>query len=203
MKTAIIDYGMGNVASVQKALDCLKIKNIITCNHREINDADAIILPGVGAFKQGMDNLDLYNLVPILNEQVLVKQKPFMGFCLGMQLLATTGTEFVTSQGLGWIPGTVKKIIEPEKRIPHLGWNDISVTKKKGFLSQFDKKDFYFIHSYHFDIENKENIAATVNYGKDYVAAIQWKNIFATQFHPEKSQDAGLTLLSDIYKYFA
>jgi glutamine amidotransferase len=202
MKTAIIDYGMGNVASVQKALNYLKIKNIITSNHREINDADAIILPGVGAFKQGMDNLNLYNLIPILNEQVLVKKKPFMGFCLGMQLLATTGTEFSTSNGLGWIAGTVKKINEPQKRIPHLGWNDISVTKQ-GFLTEVDKKDFYFIHSYHFDIEDKENIAATVNYGKDYVAAVQWKNIFATQFHPEKSQEAGLTLLSGIYKHYA
>lgn len=202
MKTAIIDYGMGNVASVQKALNYLKIENIITCNHREIEDADAIILPGVGAFKQGMDNLNLYNLIPVLSEQVLVKQKPFMGFCLGMQLLATTGTEVINCNGLGWIAGTVKKIEEPKKRIPHLGWNDIAVTKQ-GFLTAVDQKDFYFIHSYHFDVDDKENIAATVNYGKNYVAAIQYKNIFATQFHPEKSQDAGLTLLSGIYKYYA
>ncbi len=202
MKTAIIDYGMGNVASVQKALDFLKIKNIITSNHKEIIDADFIILPGVGAFKQGMDNLIAYNLIPVLNEQVLVKEKPFMGFCLGMQLLASSGTEFIHCNGLGWIEGTVKKIIEPQKRIPHLGWNDISVTKQ-GFLSPVDQKNFYFIHSFHFDVSDKENIAATVNYGKDYVAAIQNKNIFATQFHPEKSQNAGLTLLSSIYKYYA
>ncbi len=202
MKTAIIDYGMGNVASVQKALNYLKIENIITCDHGEIENADAIILPGVGAFKQGMDNLNLYNLIPVLNEQVLVKQKPFMGFCLGMQLLATTGTEVVDCNGLGWIAGTVKRIDEPEKRIPHLGWNNITITKQ-GFLTPVDQKDFYFIHSYHFDINDKDNIAATVNYGKDYVAAIQYKNIFATQFHPEKSQDAGLSLLSEIYKHYA
>ena len=202
MKTAIIDYGMGNVASVQKALNFLKIKNVITSNHKEIIDADFIILPGVGAFKQGMDNLIAYNLIPVLNEQVLVKQKPFMGFCLGMQLLASTGTEFINCNGLGWIEGAVKKIIEPQKRIPHLGWNDISVTKQ-GFLSQVDQKNFYFIHSFHFDVSHKENIAATVNYGKHYVAAIQHKNIFATQFHPEKSQNAGLTLLSAIYKHYA
>lgn len=202
MKTAIIDYGMGNIASVQKALDFLKIKNVITSNHKEIIDADFIILPGVGAFKQGMDNLIAYNLIPVLNEQVLVKQKPFMGFCLGMQLLASTGTEFVNCNGLGWIEGAVKRIIEPQKRIPHLGWNDISVTKP-GFLSQVDQKNFYFIHSFHFDVSDKENVAATVNYGKDYVAAIQNKNIFATQFHPEKSQKSGLALLSAIFKYYA
>ena len=202
MKTAIIDYGMGNIASVQKALDFLKIKNVITSNHKEIIDSDFIILPGVGAFKQGMDNLIAYNLIPVLNEQVLVKQKPFMGFCLGMQLLASTGTEFVNCNGLGWIEGAVKRIIEPQKRIPHLGWNDISVTKP-GFLSQVDQKNFYFIHSFHFDVSDKENVAATVNYGKDYVAAIQNKNIFATQFHPEKSQKSGLALLSAIFKYYA
>lgn len=202
MKTAIIDYGMGNVASVQKALNYLKFKSIITSNHREISDADFIILPGVGAFKQGMDNLHAYDLISVLGEQVLVKQKPFMGFCLGMQLLASTGTEFINCDGLGWIPGTVKKINEPQKRIPHLGWNNITVTKPS-LLTEVDKKDFYFIHSYHFDVTDKENIAATVNYGNDYVAAVQYKNIVATQFHPEKSQDAGLTLLSTIYKYYA
>lgn len=202
MKTAIIDYGMGNVASVQKALNYLKIKNIITCNHQEIEDADAIILPGVGAFKQGMDNLNRYNLIPVLNEQVVVKQKPFMGFCLGMQLLAATGTEVINCNGLGWIAGTVKKIDEPQKRIPHLGWNNIT-TAKQGFLTPVDQKDFYFIHSYHFEVDDKANIAATVNYGNNYVAAIQYRNIFATQFHPEKSQDAGLKLLSGIFKYYA
>ena len=125
-----------------------------------------------------------------------------MGFCLGMQLLASTGTEFINCDGLGWISGTVKKINEPQKRIPHLGWNNITVTKPS-LLTEVDKKDFYFIHSYHFDVADKENIAATVNYGNDYVAAIQHKNIIATQFHPEKSQDAGLRLLSTIYKYYA
>ncbi len=202
MKTAIIDYGMGNVASVQKALNYLKFKSIITSNHREISDSDFIILPGVGAFKQGMDNLHAYDLISVLGEQVLVNQKPFMGFCLGMQLLASTGTEFINCDGLGWISGTVKKINEPQKRIPHLGWNNITVTKPS-LLTEVDKKDFYFIHSYHFDVADKENIAATVNYGNDYVAAIQYKNIIATQFHPEKSQDAGLRLLSTIYKYYA
>lgn len=202
MKTAIIDYGMGNVASVQKALNHLKIENIITRKQEEIEKADAIILPGVGAFKQGMDNLNHYNLLPILNEQVLVKEKPFMGICLGMQLLATKGTEVAACDGIGWIDGIIKKIEEPHKRIPHLGWNNITITKE-GFLSSFEHKDFYFIHSFHFDVDDKTNIAATVNYGNDYVAAIQCKNIFATQFHPEKSQNAGLNLMTAFYYQYA
>ncbi|MBK9564361.1 MAG: imidazole glycerol phosphate synthase subunit HisH [Saprospiraceae bacterium] len=117
-------------------------------------------------------------------------KKPFLGICLGMQLIATLGTEVEECNGMDWIKGVVRKIEEPQKRVPHLGWNEVKVLKNS-FLSESNNKDFYFIHSYHFDVEDKRQIAATVNYGNDYVAAVQHENIFATQFHPKKVKKPG------------
>ena len=165
MKVVIIDYEMGNVASVQKALNYLKIENSISNNTTIIKEADFIILPGVGSFKQGMDNLRQLNLIDTLHNEVLVKKKPFLGICLGMQLIAEFGTEPINSNGLGWVKGAVLKMEEPEKRIPHLGWNTIH-SKSNSFVHNF-QTDYYFIHSYHFKVENDSSIAATVNYGKD------------------------------------
>ncbi len=202
MKVAIINYGMGNVASVEKAIKYLGFEPIITNNHLEIKNASFIILPGVGAFAQGIENLYELGLIEILNTEILINKKPFLGICLGMQLIASNGYEPSLTKGLGWIDGEVKKINEPNKSIPHLGWNDISVSGNS-FLKNFDKKDFYFIHSYHFDVLNKKDIVATVNYGQNYVAAIQKENIFATQFHPEKSQSIGLELLKSFFNFYA
>lgn len=197
MSVAIIDYKMGNVASVQKALNFLKIENAISYDKEVIKQADYIILPGVGSFKQGMDNLEELGLIEILNEEVIGNKKPFLGVCLGMQLIAEFGTEPIDCNGLGWVKGTVVKMQEEDKRIPHLGWNTIKA-KANSFIENF-QEDFYFIHSYHFKVENAESIAATVNYGNDYVAAVQQGNIYATQFHPEKSQTAGLGLLKHFF----
>ena len=202
MKVAIINYGMGNVASVDKAIKYLGFESIITNDPLEIQQASYIILPGVGAFAQGMENLHKLGLVEILNNEVICNKKPFIGICLGMQLIASRGFEQNLTSGLDWIKGDVCKIIEPEKSIPHLGWNEITETKNS-IVKDFNKKDFYFIHSFHFDVLNKEDIAATVNYGNDYVAAIQKDNIFATQFHPEKSQTAGLALLNSFLQNYA
>ncbi len=188
---------MGNIASVKKALDFLGIENIITNNRGLIEKADVIILPGVGSFKQGMDNLSKLGLIDILNEQVIVNKKPFLGICLGMQLIAEFGTEPIDCIGLGWVKGSVIKMQEQDKRIPHLGWNTIKV-KVNSFIENF-QEDFYFIHSYHFKVANLESIAATVDYGDEYVAAIQQGNIYATQFHPEKSQALGLGLLKNFF----
>lgn len=195
---AIINYGLGNLASVQKALNFLKIENKITDNHNEIKSADFILLPGVGSFAHGMNNLKEKGLVDVLNEEVIGKRKKFMGICLGMQLIAETGTEPEVTPGLGWIKGTVKKIEADGLRIPHMGWNNIEVTNQN-YFNNLDKKDFYFIHSYHFVPENKSVVAATVKYGQSLVAAVQNENIFATQFHPEKSQQAGLDLLKNYF----
>jgi glutamine amidotransferase len=202
MQVAIINYGMGNVASVDKAIKFLGFESLITNDPLEIQQADYIILPGVGAFAQGMENLHRLGLVDILNNEVIYNKKPFLGICLGMQLIASRGFEPNLTFGLDWIKGDVIKIIEPQKSVPHLGWNEINETKNS-IIKDFDKKDFYFIHSFHFDVLNKEDIAATVNYGKDYVAAIQKDNIFATQFHPEKSQTSGLELIKTFFNYYA
>lgn len=202
MNVAIINYGMGNVASVEKAVKFIGLIPVITSDPKEIEDASYIILPGVGAFAQGMENLKKLGLIDILNKEVLTNKKPFLGICLGMQLIATKGYEPYETNGLNWIRGEVLKINEPDKSIPHLGWNDIK-TKNSSFINDFQNKDFYFIHSFHFKANNSEDIVGTVNYGNDYVAVIQKDNIFATQFHPEKSQNSGLELLKSFFKYYA
>ncbi len=196
---AIIDYGMGNIASVQKALNFLKIENAVTAEQADIEKADFILLPGVGSFEQGMKHLEQKGLDKILNHEVLVKKKKFLGICLGMQLLAEHGTEPNDCKGLGWIKGTVRKIENIPFRVPHMGWNNLNILNHTYFKTLEDK-DFYFIHGYHFDSEEKDVIAATVDYGESFVASIQKENIFATQFHPEKSQEAGLKLLKTFFE---
>jgi glutamine amidotransferase len=202
LKVAIINYKMGNVASVEKAVKVLGYEAIITNDKIEIENASFIILPGVGAFSQGMYNLKELGLIEVLNNEVIKKKKPFLGICLGMQLLATKGYEPIETSGLGWINGEVIKIDEPEKSVPHLGWNDIKTTEESIFR-EFDKKDYYFIHSYHFNVFDVTEVSAFVNYGKNYVAAVHKENIFATQFHPEKSQIAGLELLKYFFELYA
>ena len=202
MSVAIIDYGMGNVASVQKAFLSIGVSAIITCDKSEIQNSKYIVLPGVGAFKQGMDNLRKANLIDLLNHEILISNKPFLGICLGMQLIAEKGTEVEDCEGLGWIKGDVIRINEQNLRIPHLGWNEIS-SKNDSIIQDFDKQDFYFIHSFHFNVLEKNEIAATVEYGNNYVAAIQKDNILAVQFHPEKSQNAGVNLLKKFIEHYA
>jgi len=195
---AIIDYGMGNVASVQKSLDFLGLKSYITKDRHQIEDADSIILPGVGSFMQGMNNLQERGLVEILNQEVVVNKKKFLGICLGMQLIFENGTEPIPNKGLGWISGKIKKIEPNGLRVPHMGWNELKVLNS----TYHDKEginDFYFIHSYHAVPDNDTVIASLVNYGFDVVASVQKDNIFATQFHPEKSQTAGLKLMNSFF----
>lgn len=199
---AIIDYGMGNVASVQKALNFLGLKSVITSEQQAIRDAEYIILPGVGSFLQGMKNLQERGLDTLLTEEVITHKKKFIGICLGMQLLSEHGTEPDNCKGLGWIKGTVVKFDAGDLRVPHMGWNNITVMNDT-YYKGIEKSDFYFIHSYHMVPDDKSVIAATVNYGTDVVASIQKDNIFATQFHPEKSQDAGLSLLKTFFSQHA
>jgi glutamine amidotransferase len=195
---AIIDYGMGNLASVQKALNFLNLSNIITRDHSIIRSARAIILPGVGSFPQAMKNLSDAGLVELLTEEVIGKKKKFLGICLGMQLVATKGTEHEDCPGLGWIAGKIIKIEGNGRRVPHLGWNDIKY-KDNLFFKGLPDNNFYFIHSYHFVPEYEENIVAKVCYGQELVAGVQKDNMLAVQFHPEKSQAAGLTLLKNYF----
>ena len=196
---AIVDYGMGNVASVQKALNFLKIESVITDNHEVIKKSKIILLPGVGSFFQGMKNLKERGLDQLLTKEVIVNKKSFIGICLGMHLIMDKGYEPEECEGLGWIKGDVKMFDLKDLAIPHMGWNDIKV-QNDTYYSDCETFDFYFIHSYHINLENQIETAATANYGYEFVASIQKENIFATQFHPEKSQNSGLSILKSFFE---
>ncbi len=187
----VIDYGMGNIGSVLNALAAVGAEAKKTSDPAELVDAEAIVLPGVGAFGDGMSNLSKRGFVSALENEVLKKHKPFLGICLGLQLLASKGLEHGSFDGLGWIPGTVDRLTiptqEPGLRIPHIGWNDVTFLKKDGiYAEQGDTQVYYFVHSYAFIPENPQVISGTCFY---------MDNISAVQFHPEKSHRAGLQLL--------
>lgn len=189
----VVDYGMGNLHSVAKALERVTDDEIVVSSDtKKLDRATRIVLPGVGAFGQGISNLKSLGLITALEKNVLEKKKPFLGICLGMQLLAETSTEKGLHKGLGWVKGEVT-LFETNLKVPHVGWNDIEPCK--GMLSgcYLGDRTFYFVHSYHF--VTSDNVAATCGYGAGFVAAIEKGNIFATQFHPEKSQKNGQRLL--------
>ncbi len=199
---AIIDYGMGNLPSVLNSLESINIAARITDQLTDIQNADGLILPGVGAFGDGMRNLADRHLVEILNEEVLVKAKPILCICLGQQLIATDSSEFGQHRGLGWIEGSVKKIASPDPtfKIPHMGWNDVTIVKPEPLFKGIGAAPvFYFVHSYHIEPRGiyVECASATCFHGIPIVASLQHKNIFAVQFHPEKSQKDGLQLLKN------
>ena len=182
----IIDYNMGNLASVANAIEYLGYKAIISNKIEDIKSAGYIILPGVGAFGDGMKNLTDLNLVNVLREQVLERKKPFIGLCLGMQLIAEEGYEGGLTKGLGFIKGKVKKFEFKDEnlRVPHVGWNEVDFKKNCPLFNKLDKSEvFYFVHSYCLFPE-EDIVVGTFNYGGEFVAVIQKDNIFGTQFHP-------------------
>ena len=189
----IIDYGMGNLASVQKAFKSLQKDVIISSDKKEIQEASLIVLPGVGSFQQGMKNLKERGLIELLNSEVIHHKKPFLGICLGMQLIMEKGTEPIECDGLGWIKGKVEAIQNKHLPVPHLGWNKTYQPTKRNQKDTLEN-NFYFIHSFH--VLPEEEVKCTyVDYEFTMVASMEKENIFATQFHPEKSQNAGLSLL--------
>jgi glutamine amidotransferase len=201
---AIIDYGMGNLRSVQKAVEKLGFTSEVTRSGAKIADADGVILPGVGAFKDCMENLDHYKLIqPVL--KTISSGKPFLGICLGLQLLFTESREFGHFPGLDVIKGSVvpfsHRLVDPDDeksflKIPHMGWNVIHKNGLPPLLENIaDESYFYFVHSYYVVPEDPAVIATTTDYGIDFVSSIYRDNIFATQFHPEKSQLRGLEIL--------
>lgn len=195
---AIIDYGMGNVGSVANAIHSLGKEVIIPKTKNDFEAASHIILPGVGSFAEGMKNLENLGYVDILNNEVIKNHKPFLGLCLGMQLLADFGDEGGPSKGLGWIEGSVKKLeTKKDFKIPHIGWNDIFPRKDSLLFQNVIQPIFYFVHSYHFLTKETSSIAAEFEYGKRFVAAIEKENIFGLQFHTEKSQSEGLKVLEN------
>ena len=198
----IIDYGMGNLRSVQNALMRFGVNINITNDLSIINKSDALVLPGVGAFGEAISNLQLLKIIDPIKDQVLSNKKPILGICLGMQLLADSSEEKGSNQGLGLIEGSVKKIKTLEShRLPHIGWNDIKVMKKKPLFNKImSKAAFYYVHSYEFKA-SKEYISSYTDYGKALTASVQKNNIFGVQFHPEKSQTAGLIVIRNFLNY--
>lgn len=197
---AIIDYGMGNLQSISNAFEALGEETIIASKPFELCSAKAIVLPGVGAFRDGMRNLRRSGFVETLNKEIIEKKKPYLGICLGMQFLAEKSLEHGIHQGLGWIKGTVKKLEPNDSRfkIPHMGWNNIEVADKSILFEGLkDDPVFYFVHSYHLDINEDEAISSFCWHGQKIIASIQKENIFGVQFHPEKSQTAGIKLLKN------
>ncbi len=199
---AIIDYGSGNIRSVERALLKAGAKNIIISNDPDIiAKANFLLLPGVGAYKQCMQGiLAIDGLIEALNENVLQKGAQFLGICVGMQLISQSGIEFGQTDGLGWIEGEVTKLMPQnhDLKIPHMGWDNVVPNNNKYFASAWNNKpqDVYFANSYAFRTKNDKDIAATCQYGADnFVAAVQKNNILGLQFHPEKSQKAGIKML--------
>ncbi len=201
---AIIDYEMGNVHSVLKAFETTGEEVLISHKKEDLQRAEAIILPGVGAFGVGMENLRKLGLVDVLYTEVIIKKKPFLGICLGMQLLAEESEEFGKHLGLGWIPAKIKKFNFPfsSLRVPHVGWNNLFLKKENPLFNNFKgSPDFYFVHSYFMDCRQSEAVIARCDYGGLFTAAVQKENIFGVQFHPEKSQKAGLAVIKNFVGY--
>ncbi len=193
MKVTLIDYGAGNLRSAARALLAAGATDVmVTAAASDVARADCIVLPGVGAFGacaaalraiDGMENA--------LNDAVIAKGKPFLGICVGMQLMADHGHEFGVHKGLGWIPGTVRRMVPEGLKVPQIGWNEVQPTSPGLIVPGYA----YFVHSYAFDATSSADIAATATYGTPIVAAVRRANMLGLQFHPEKSQAYGLALL--------
>lgn len=195
---ALIDYGAGNLHSVHNALRAVGANVTVTANPQIVRAADRIVLPGVGSFKacaQGLSGVP--GMTEAMTERVHIGGAPFLGICVGLQLLADRGLEHGTTPGLGWIPGEVRLIepSDPAIKVPHMGWNDVALLPHARNHAVVEPGEAYFLHSYHFAAENPADIAAMTDHGEGLVAAVARGNILGVQFHPEKSQAYGLALL--------
>lgn len=197
MKISIIDHGLSNVYSIVNMLKYLNFYPKVISTPRELKDADKIILPGVGAAVAVWENMEKKGFICSLRENIEIKKKPVLGICVGMQLM-TEGSEEGNSPGLGWIKGKCVRFRPSATsmiKVPHMAWNKVSpAPHKRLFNSSQDPQKFYFVHSFYVECENKEDIAATCQYGKEFTAAIEKENIFGVQFHPEKSHSYGMQL---------
>lgn len=194
----VVDYGMGNLASVANALAAVGAEPLVTARPADLSKATRVILPGVGAFGEAMRRLRDAGLVDPLREAVLTRRAPCLGICLGMQLLADSSSEHGTHGGLGWIGGTVQRLapLDADLRIPHVGWNAVKRPRPSPLFDAFQADPtFYFVHSYHLVTTDPAATVGVCEYGGDVTAAVARDHIFGTQFHPEKSQKRGLALL--------
>ena len=200
---AIVDYGSGNIQAVKNIYDKLGIKSYFAKVPEDLSRANKIVLPGVGSFDQAITELNDSGMREKLDELVLIKKIPVLGVCVGMQIMAKKSEEGVLA-GLGWIDGTVhlfdENILKIKPKLPHMGWNSIEVNKKHSILEGVDlEKGFYFLHSYHFLAKNLSDVLCHTYYGAEFHSAINSRNIFGFQFHPEKSHFNGI----QIFKNFA
>lgn len=210
---AIIDYGAGNLHSASKAFERMAaaiggVEILVTADPEEVRRADRIMLPGVGAFADCKAGLDaVAGMVDVLEERVIQGGTPFLGVCVGMQLMASEGREKAVTAGLGWIPGAVERISpnDPSLKIPHMGWNTISVARAHPVLDGIpdgpDGLHAYFVHSYHLVTDNLAMRIATTDYGGTVTACVGRDNLFGAQFHPEKSQALGLKLIDNFLRW--
>ncbi len=202
----IIDYNIGNLASIKNMLKRIGIASLISNKIEDINKAEKLILPGVGSFDFGIEQLHKSGLVEILNEKVVKRKTPMLGICLGAQLL-TEGSEEGKSPGLGWIQGKTigfdKQRMTVGQKIPNMGWNEVSdYSKSKLFTGMYENPRFYFVHSYHLSIEKGEDVMAKATYGYEFAAGIEYDNILGVQFHPEKSHKYGMKIFENYTKYY-
>lgn len=200
----IVDYGSGNIYAISNIYKRLNIEHIISNDFNKLKLATHLLLPGVGAFDETMSILNSSGLKTFLDEMVLEKQKPIMGICVGMQLLSE-GSEEGDLQGFGWIKGHVRKfdasLLNEKPHLPHLGWNTVEIKKEHSIFKDIDyHKGFYFLHSYYFDCANNDDVLGSTNYGITYASAVNHRNVFGMQFHPEKSHQNGLNIFSNFSK---
>lgn len=197
----IIDYGLGNLVSVKNMLKKLGVESVITDNISEISKAQKMILPGVGAFDNGMNLIKQKGLLDILNKKVLEEKTPILGICLGMQLL-TKGSEEGVEKGLGWIDAqTIKFSFNSNAlKVPHMGWDYIKVKRQNPLIDTNAKHRFYFVHSYYVKCNNPADVVANCDYGTEFTCMVNHDNIYGAQFHPEKSLKFGMELLNNFSK---
>ena len=208
MLTVLVDYESGNLHSAQKAFERMAAEVgggtvLVTNRPEEVARADRIVLPGDGAFPACRRELDAVpGMVQALSEAVLTRGRPFLGICVGMQLLATTGHEYSETPGLGWIPGDVVRVDAPGLKVPHMGWNDMVIDRPHPVLDGITTGDHaYFVHSYRFQTALPAHLLAHVDYGGPVSAIVGRDNILGTQFHPEKSQATGLRLIGNFLRW--
>ena len=208
IKVAIIDYGLGNILSAQQSFLKVSDENdlngnvFITNKPEDIDDSTHIVLPGQGAFKTCMDGLlNIPGMVNQLSKSVIQNKTPFLGICVGMQLLANISYENGQHKGLGWIDGQIRKLPTNNLKLPHMGWNDVEIINNdNNLIRPQELKDYYFVHSYYFDCDHRKNIVGITNYGINFPSFIFKENIYGVQFHPEKSSRQGLNIIKNFLK---